>query len=182
MAGDLVDATAEATQLAARMGSAAADAISFVTDLGEELPLLQPVLKTLKAIREKVEIAKSNREDLEALHQRCAHITACFIVKCRRDSSELDVAPLEDCVQTVGRAVDRFSRRGKLRRVLKASSDRDEILRLKERIGDLEGDLSLAGIATLVSFFLHDGRNFQNCNPSRPTDKGQFEITREQSL
>lgn len=151
MAGDLADATAEAAHLSLRISSATADAISFVTDLGEELPLLQPVLKTLKFIREKVEIAKSNVEELETLHERCVHITACFIVKCRRGASELDVTPLEDCVKAVEKAVDRFSRRGKLWRALKASSAKDEILRLKERIGDLEGDLSLAGIATLVS-------------------------------
>lgn len=150
MAADLGDTTAEAAGLAVKISSAAVDAILFVADLGEELPLVQPVLKTLRAINEKVETAKNNPEELAALHQRCAHITACFIVKCRRDSSELDVAPLEDCIKAVEKVVGRCGRRGMVSRVLKASRDKDEILRLKGRIRDLEGDLSLAGIAMLV--------------------------------
>lgn len=150
MTADLGDTAAEAARLALKIYSAAADAVSFVADLGEELPLVQPVLGTLRVIREKVDTAKSNPEELAALHQRCAHITACFVVKCRRCSSELDVGPLVDCIDAVEKVVGRCSRRGLVSRVLKASSDKDEILRLKERIGDLEGDLSLAGIAMLV--------------------------------
>eukprot|EP00903_Cladosiphon_okamuranus_P014799 g13708.t1 len=149
MPADLDDCAAEATRLALKIGSAAADAMSFVADLGEELPLVQPVLKTLRTIRDKVETAKTNPEELTALHHRCAYITACFIVKCRRNSSELDVAPLEDCIRAVEKFVGRCARRGVVSRVLKASSDKDEILRLKERLRDLEGDLSLAGIAML---------------------------------
>ncbi|CAM9183793.1 unnamed protein product, partial [Ectocarpus sp. 4 AP-2014] len=41
MAADLADATYEAAKIASKMGSAAADVILFVADLGEELPLLQ---------------------------------------------------------------------------------------------------------------------------------------------
>eukprot|EP00752_Nemacystus_decipiens_P013300 g11780.t1 len=148
MAG-LGDAVAEAAGLAVKIGAAAADTFELVADLGEELPLVQPVLKTLRAINEKVETAKSNSEELAVLHQRCAYTTACFIVKCRRDASELDVTPLEDCIKTVEKVVGRCGHRGIVSRVLKASSDKDEILRLKERIRDLEGDLSLAGIAVL---------------------------------
>lgn len=150
MTADLGDTAAEVARLALKIGSATADAVSFVADLGEELPLVQPVLKTIKAIREKIDAAKSNQEELAALHQRCAHITACFIVKCTRDSSELDVAPLEECTKAVERVVGRCSHRGMVSRIIKASSDKDEIFRLKERIGDLEGDLTLAGIAVLV--------------------------------
>ncbi len=124
----------------------------FVADLGEEFPLLQPVLKTLKGIREKIEAAKTNPEELAALHERCAFITACFIVKCRQNSSDLDVAPLENCVKEIGNAVERCSRRSAVSRILRASTDKADILRLKERLRELEGDLSLAGIATLVSF------------------------------
>lgn len=147
-------AATDAKTLALMIGSAAADAMLFVADLSEELPLLQPVLKTLRGIREKVETAKSNPEDLAALHQRCSFLTACFVVKCRHNSSDLDVTLLEDCVKEVEEVVKRCSRRGTVSRILRASSDKGEILRLKERLGDLEGDLSLAGIALLVSVAL----------------------------
>ncbi|CAM9624682.1 unnamed protein product, partial [Ectocarpus sp. 6 AP-2014] len=150
MAADLADATGEAAKIASKIGSAAADAILFVADLGEELPLLQPVFRTLRIIREKVETVKSNPEDLTVLHQRCTYITACFIVKRRHGSSDLDVAPLEDCVNVVEKFVERYRKRGKISRVLKAIGDKGDMVRLKERLRDLEGDLSLAGIASLV--------------------------------
>ncbi|CAM9205126.1 unnamed protein product [Ectocarpus sp. 13 AM-2016] len=149
MAADLADATGEAAKIAAKIGSAAADVVLFVADLSEEIPLLQPVLRTLRIVREKVETVKSNPEDLTVLHQRCTYITACFIVKCRHGSSDLDVAPLEDCVNAVEKFVERYRKRGKISRVLKAIGDKGDMVRLKERLRDLEGDLSLAGIASL---------------------------------
>eukprot|EP00903_Cladosiphon_okamuranus_P014794 g13705.t1 len=161
MPANLGDTTTEAAGLALKIGSAAADAISFVADLGEELPLVQPVLKTLRVIDEKVKITKSNSEELAALHQRCVHITACFIVKCRRVSSGLDVAPLEDCIKAVEKLVSCCSRRSTLSRVLKASSDKEEILRLKGRIRELEGDLSLAGIAMLERMSIRQEANHE---------------------
>lgn len=144
------DAGAQAARLALRIGSNAADAISFVADLGEELPLLSPVLKTLKAIREKVKTVNSNREELETLEDRCTYITACVIVKCRQNSSSgMNVTPLEDCVEATLKFVERCSRRGRVSRVLKASSDRDEIAGLNAVVDRLTGDLGLAGIAVL---------------------------------
>eukprot|EP00903_Cladosiphon_okamuranus_P018859 g17347.t1 len=65
------DAGAQAANLALGMGSNAADAISLAAELGEELPFISPVLKTLTAIREKVETVKSNREELKALEVSC---------------------------------------------------------------------------------------------------------------
>lgn len=96
MAFELDGATAEAAKLALQIGSATADAISFAADLGEELPVISPVLKF----------------------------------------------------------VDRCSRRGRVSRVLKASSDREEIARLSARVDQLSGDSSLAGVASVVSFSL----------------------------
>lgn len=154
MAFDLDDAVAEAAKLALQIGSVAADAVSFVAELGEELPLIQPVLKTLAAVRDKVETVKCNREGLEALSERCTYITACVILKCRRNpASGMDVAPLEACVEGVAKFVGRCSRRGRLSRVLKASGDKEEIAWLNAHVDQLTGDLGLAGIATLVSCF-----------------------------
>ncbi|CAN0402751.1 unnamed protein product, partial [Ectocarpus sp. 8 AP-2014] len=103
----------------------------------------------LTAIREKVKTVTSNREDLAALRERCAYITACVIVKFRKGSSELDVAPLEDCIRAAAALVEHCGRRGKLLRVLKASSDRGEIAALNTRIRALESDIGLAGITVV---------------------------------
>ncbi|CAM9675576.1 unnamed protein product [Scytosiphon promiscuus] len=142
--------TAGAAKLAAEMGRAAVDGLSFMADLGEELPLLKPVLKTLGAIRAQVETVKSNREDLEALHGRCTYLTACLVMKCREGStSEIDTAPLEECVEAVRQLVKRCRRRHKLFRVLRATRVKEEISGLHSKMDSLRGDVTLAGIAAL---------------------------------
>lgn len=153
MPTELGDAAVEAANLALKMGSAAVDVVSFMADLGEELPVLNPLLKTITAIREKVETVKSNREELHALQQRCTYVTACVIVKLRQgpsSSSGLDVTPLKDCIDAARTFTERCSQRRKLWRVLKASSDKDELATLNARVDRLAGDLSLAGIVTVL--------------------------------
>lgn len=82
-----MDAATDAAGLALRIGSAMSDLTSFMVDIGQDFPLIYVVLKTLKNIRDKMDTIKSNQAALEALHQRCACITACVIVKCRCDKS-----------------------------------------------------------------------------------------------
>lgn len=151
MTGDFNhDAAAEAAGIALKIGSAAVDAVSFMADLGEELPVVEPVLKTLKAIREKVESVKQNREDLGSLEERCTYVAACVIVKCRKHAiSDVDVTPLVDCIEAARKFMDRCSRRGRVSRILSASGDKDEIARLNARVDRVTGDLGLAGIAIL---------------------------------
>ena len=140
----------KAAELALKIGSTAADAFLFVADLGEELPVVKPVLSTLKSIREKVETVKRNREELIVLHERCTYITACFIAKCRGDSSELDVAPLERHAQEMEKFVMRCQRRRGVARWLKASETKNEIARLNADANTLKRDMGLEGIAILV--------------------------------
>lgn len=147
---DLADPSAEGASLALQMGSAAVDVVLFMADLGEELPVIKPVLSTLRAIREATENVRNNQEELAALQQRCTYITACFIAKCRRNaSSEMDLTPVEDCVEAVRIFAVRCSRRGKVWKVLKAADDKDNIVALNSRIDRVTGDLALAGMATL---------------------------------
>ncbi|CAM9661379.1 unnamed protein product, partial [Pylaiella littoralis] len=145
------DAAAEAVRVALTMGSTVVDVLSFMGDLGEELPVIKPVLKTLKVIREKVETVKKNREDLGSLEGRCTYLTACVIVKCRQQpSSGMDVTPLVDCVEDARKVVERCgSRRHQVSNFMKASSDKGEIAGLNARVDRLTGDLGLAGIAVL---------------------------------
>ncbi|CAN0075431.1 unnamed protein product [Scytosiphon promiscuus] len=150
MAATAGNAAAEAARLAIEMGSAAVDLVSFMACLGEELPVMNSALKTLKTIRVTVESVRSHMEEIEVLENRCTYMTACFIIKCRQNpSSTMVVTPLEDCMEEVENFTRRCSRRGKLSRVLKASSDKDEIAELNARLNRLTGDLGLAGIATL---------------------------------
>ncbi|CAM9662115.1 unnamed protein product, partial [Pylaiella littoralis] len=145
------DTAAEAARVALTMGSTVVDVVSFMGDLGEELPVIKPVLKTLKVIREKVETVKKNREDLGSLEVRCTYLTACVIVKCRQQPSlGMDVTPLVDCVEDARKFVERCgSRRHQVSNFMKASSDKGEIAGLNARVDRLTGDLGLAGIAVL---------------------------------
>lgn len=144
------DVGAQAAKLVLRIGSNAAGAVSFVAELGEELPFVSPVLKTLTVIREKVETVKSNKVELKALEERCTYVTACVIVKCRQNSrSKIDLTPLKDCVDAVEKLVERCKGRGRVERTLKASGDKDEIAGLNALIDRVAGDLGLAGIAVL---------------------------------
>lgn len=131
------------------IGAVTSDVLMFLTEVSDGLPFIEPVLKTLKTVREKVATLKYNREELAALHQRCTYITGCVIVKCRKGSSGLNATPLTECVNAFGAFVERCIRRGMVSRVLKATHDKDEIAGLKQRLEDLEGDLRLAGIATV---------------------------------
>ena len=149
MTADLRDAAAEATRLALAMGSDAPDAVSFVAKLCSKFPLVAPVLETLKSIREKLDDLKAKKEELVALNKRCTGIAAAVVVKCQlasRQSSQMDVGPLEECLEALEVFVERFGRRGKLSTVLNATSDKNEILRLHQRVGSLPGVMGLASI------------------------------------
>lgn len=147
------NAAAEAKNLAARISSDAADAISFAAELGEEIPILDTALKSLRIIREMTETMSNHREELRALQERCAYVTACVIVKCRRTpASGVDPTLLEDCVDCVEAVfffAERCNRRSKLARVVTASRDKSEIARLNARIDSLTVVLGLASIANL---------------------------------
>ena len=156
MASELSGVTREVAALALRMRSAAKDASTFLADLGEELPVIKPVLLTLKAIHEKVETVKDNREELAALEERCNDVTACFVIRSRgsRGSSPslemVDVRALEDCVEVARRFIERCGGRGRVSRVMKASSDKNELAGLNARIDRLIRDLGLRGIAAIL--------------------------------
>lgn len=150
MAGELCVAASKAATIALKLSSGAADAISFVADLSEELPILSPVLKTLTAIREKVQTVKHNRGELKALEGRCMYVAAFVVVKLKENhSSHMDVTPLEDCIKDVGEVVERCSRRGRFSRAVNASSDKADIAELNAQIDRVAGDLGLASTAIL---------------------------------
>ena len=141
--------------MALRIGSQLRDAGLVVADVGQEVPLLKPVLKTLRAVRKLIDTVRNNEQALETLCERCTYITACLIVghrrRRRRISRMLHVEPLENLVEEVERFVQRCQRRrSAFHRVLKASEVEKEIARLSSSADSLTSDVSLAGIAILV--------------------------------
>lgn len=145
----MMEAASEAATIALKMGSAAKDLSSFAADFGEEFPLIGPVVKTLQAVREKVETVRHNKEELDKLQERCAYFMACVIAKHRRSSSEIDLSPLVERLKELDDLANRCSGRrliDKFKRVVNAQDINTQISDLHGRISDLRGDLSLVGI------------------------------------
>ena len=129
MAPGFGEAAAQAASLTLKIESATVDTITFRRAWGEELPVIEPVLKTLAAIHERWRRSKATRRSWR-LYKRSARITACFIVKSRQNrSSDMDVAPVEveGCVEAALRLAERCNQQGKVSRVLKSSSEKAEI-------------------------------------------------------
>lgn len=132
------------------MGPAATNAIEVMAELGEELPFLNPVLGTIKGIREIVESVQRHQDELAALEERCTYFTACVIEKHRlMPTLEKDVTPLKNCVDAVEAFVKLCGRGDRLGSLVKACNDKNEIAGLHARIDRLAGDLQLAGIVPL---------------------------------
>lgn len=132
-------------KLALRMSSGDANAMPFVAGLGEELPLLNPLLTTLKVIGETIDNMSNNREDLIELYERCMYVTASVARLTDNPMSQTDLTPVKDCVEAVRAVVERYSRRSKFLRIMKASSDMDDIAKLNARIDRVTVDLGLVG-------------------------------------
>lgn len=74
MTANASNAASEAPSTAYKMGSTAADIISFMARSGEEIPAMKPALRALKIIRATTETATSNREELAALGRWCTYM------------------------------------------------------------------------------------------------------------
>lgn len=150
MARVLGDVTTEAKELAVKMGSGAADATAFISNLGEEWPLLGPVLTTLGAIRVVMEDVQDNKGRLARLDERCTFLTACVVVKVRQHHARgLDVTRVERCIEAAREIIDSCSRRGKVSTVFKASEVKHKIADLNKTIDSLMHDTGVAVIATV---------------------------------
>lgn len=148
MATEGSDAAAEAAKRALKVGSAMANAITFGVELGQELPFVGPVLKTMNALREKASTVKRNRKELAAMEKRCRCITECIVKNPNRmPTSEMNLTPLNNCIEAVVSFAElcQDNRRGRCTRWLNASDDQDIIARLNTRIDRASGDLQLAG-------------------------------------
>lgn len=156
MATERSDSAAEAAMRALTMDSTTANAITFGVDLGQELPFLGPVLKTINALREKASTVKRNRKELAAMEKRCTYITVCVIEKHKQmPTFEMDLTPLENCVEAVESfaGLCKDNRRGQCTRWLNASNEQDTIAGLNARIDRLSGDLQLAGCFAMAGEF-----------------------------
>lgn len=149
------EAAEMAYRIAQDIGSTVVEISRFLDDF-DGAPVVGEVLKTLKAVREKVEMVQDNQEELKTLEARCTYITACVIVKSTQNSSPaIDVAPLQKCVEAAEELVDHCSRQGRCRGCFHASRTKDKIVRLTKDIGAAEQDSSLVGIFRMISTVDH---------------------------
>lgn len=162
---------AEAARLALAMSPPSAESdtsslMPLVSNLCKELPSMQPVLESLKATRRHLDAVKENMEALEALQERCTFVTACVVVRCRHSSSSkqavvVDVSPLVGCVEEIERLGNCCggggggggSGDGRERCPtpwgLGVEVVKEEIERLRSRVGVMTRDMGLADDATV---------------------------------
>lgn len=124
----------EAVRLALDLGSAALDVASLVAECAEELPYADVVLKTLRAINDKAEQVRSNKEGILKLKERCAYVTACLFIKNKTTTTDVDLEPLKDLLRDAEKLVERCGSRGCVGRILKATRDKNGIEELHRRL------------------------------------------------
>lgn len=144
----------EIARLTLQVGSTAVDVASMLADCGENLPFVSLGLKTLQAIHAKIRTVRSNKEELNFLAWRCNLLMAAFILRRQRRSSEKELENrIKQCFKEVHQIVERCCERRWCWWFVKATSDKDQIDSLRERIGVLIGDLGLVSIYNLNNKF-----------------------------
>ena len=148
------DDVMDVAQQIRNIGSSAIDVATLIAEVGEKVPIASEVLKVFKAIHDMVETVRANKEDLEDLRDRCRYLTACVVEECRRRPTALDVTPLEDILRETTDVIKRCGGGKGMRRVLRATRDKNEIQSLNIRLNQLGIDMGLAAtIGTLVSIW-----------------------------
>ena len=117
------------------------DDVEIEKNLGDVLPIIESILKTLKAIHGKIETVRENKEEIRLLADRCDYLAISAILQCKVDPSVRDLKYLNCGVFDLDQLVDKCN---ELRRF-----DWDEMGKLEGRIDGLIQDASLDGVAAL---------------------------------
>lgn len=136
----------EVIRLALDLWSASLDVASLVAEWAEELPYAEVVLKTLRAIHDKAEQVRTNKEGILDLKKRCAYVTAYLFVKHKnkRTATDVDLKPMEELLRDAEELVERCGSRGRCERVLKATRDKNDIEKLRRRLDEQIKSVTLA--------------------------------------
>lgn len=122
--------------------------------LGEEVPLIGMVCKTVVKVRSVVDTTRSNRQELAALTARCERLTGDVVTKwVEEKSSPFDLDALLKCLKDVKRLAEQCSYRGCMSWAIRCAHTNDiagQIKSLNDRISDIVADYTLAGVTQIV--------------------------------
>lgn len=123
--------------------------VSGIITVGAATPVVQTFCIALQEAKGIVDGAKRNKEQLEKLRERCESITVQVIDKARAStSSQIDLTPLEKCVDEIKALVKRYDAQGCCARLVQFRRDGDDIEGLRETI---EAVVPVMGLAVGVT-------------------------------
>lgn len=125
--------------------------VSGIITVGAATPFVQTFCIALREAKGIVDEAKRNKEQLEKLHERCELITVQVINKAKASRiSEIDLSPLEECVDDIKALVKRYDAQGCCARLVQFRRDGDDIQKLRESIEAVVPIMGLSAGVTAV--------------------------------
>lgn len=115
---------------------------SGVITVGKATPFLSPIFVGLEEIKTTWNLVQYRKDCLMELHDRCTTLTTWVIVRCERDSSSINVTPLQNCVDELNELVKECSQLGTWKKTIKLVAD-NKIEHLGRRIDALVNDMGL---------------------------------------
>ena len=131
-----------------RFGDEVMDATRQVLKTGSAA--IDVVLQAFLAVHDTVEKVNSNKDELEALRDRCRYLTASVVETCGGRSTGLNLKPLEDCLLDAAKVVKKCGGRKRAMKVVRAKKDKGEIDNINTRLDRLVNDMDLSGTMEIL--------------------------------
>ncbi|CAN0423039.1 unnamed protein product [Ectocarpus fasciculatus] len=144
---------AQAAQLTARVAvSTVVKGIAGgVITVGSKTPIVAPLCAALLEAKVVVDGASRNKEELEEVSARCDILTVHVITKFKAsETSKIDVAPLEECVEKLKKVAKRYHDQGRVSRMVNFRKDGDDIRKLQKQIEAVVPIMGLTGVCNIA--------------------------------
>ncbi|CAM9091318.1 unnamed protein product, partial [Laminaria digitata] len=121
-----------------------------IIESGAATPFVAPLCVALIKAKGIVDGASRNKEELAELCELCDLIAVQVIDKAKAsNTSTIDVAPLQKCVDKLEEVAERYHDQGRLARMAQFRRDGDDIRRLRARIEAVVPIMGLAGVVNI---------------------------------
>lgn len=126
------------------------DVAKGIIKVGEAAPGVKEFCTVLWEVKKIVDQAKRNKVELKEQHAQCELITVHVIDRAKDSLGQVfDIAPIEGCVDDIKELVERCGKQGMCARLMQVRKNKDDIQKLRTRIGGVLQTMGLAGIATV---------------------------------
>ena len=144
------DEVMDTTRQILKIGSSAIDVAMLVAEVGREVPTASAVLRAFLAVHDTVEKVNANKDELEALRDRCRYLTTSVLETCGGRPTARDLKPLEDCLLDAAKVVEKCGGRKWAIKVMKATKGKGEIGNINTRLDRLVNDMGLSGTMEIL--------------------------------